>query len=108
MSAKKSKGRIKFIEGAVIGAVMGIVAGVMMAPESGKKTRKNLMKKTAEFYKYLGAKLQDVKEVSEDEYHELVKIAMDGYSKAKKLTAEEAKEILKEAEHYWKELKKLV
>jgi len=35
-------GTLKFLTGVVVGAVAGGVAGVLLAPESGRKTRKRI------------------------------------------------------------------
>jgi len=36
------KGTLKFLTGLIIGALAGVTAGILLAPESGKKTRKKL------------------------------------------------------------------
>ncbi len=39
---KSKKGGSKFILGAALGAAVGAVAGVLVAPKSGKETRKDI------------------------------------------------------------------
>ena len=56
---KKSAG----VAGAVVvGAVAGYVAGILTAPKSGKETRADLQKASAQLKKNLEVKLQVVKE----------------------------------------------
>jgi len=98
--------KIKILEGALAGAVLGVVAGLMLAPESGKELRRDLKKKSAEFYHYLGAQLKKLKKVSEKDYKILVRKAMETYSKTKKLSKDDVKKIVSGAESYWKHLKK--
>lgn len=100
------KNKLKILEGALTGAVLGVVAGIMLTPESGKELRNDLKKKTAEFYRYFGTQLKKIEKVSEKDYKIMVKKAMETYGKAKKLSQDEIKEITKNAENYWKHLKK--
>lgn len=101
-----AKNKLKVLEGTLVGAALGFVAGIMLAPKSGKELRKDLKKKSADFYKHLGSQLKKLKKVSEKDYKIMVKKAMATYSTAKKLSQSEAKEITKEAENYWKHLRK--
>ena len=98
--------KLKFLEGALIGAVLGVAAGIILAPESGKELRKDLKKKSADFYRHLGPKMKKLKKISEEDYKMMVQKTMAFYGKAKKLSQSEAKQITKEAENYWKHLRK--
>ena len=102
----KNNNKLKLLEGALAGAVLGAVAGLLLAPESGKKLRKDLKKKSAEFYNYLAPQLKKMGKMGEAEYKMAVKKAMSSYGKAKKLSSTEAKELTKEAENYWKQIKR--
>lgn len=44
-----SKGGGKFIIGTLVGAVAGAVAGLLLAPKSGKQTRKMIGDKTKDY-----------------------------------------------------------
>lgn len=101
-----SNNKLKVLEGALAGAVLGVVAGIMLAPESGKELRGDLKKKSAEFYNYLGTQLKKLKHISEKDYKMMVKKAMATYSKTKKLSVDDVKKIVKEAENYWTHMKK--
>lgn len=96
----------KVLGGALTGAALGVAAGMLMAPESGKKLRSDIKKKSADFYRQLAPQLKKMGKVGEAEYKELVKKAMTNYKEAKKLSAQEVKELTKEAHAQWKELKK--
>ena len=102
----KKNNALKLLEGALAGAVLGAAAGLLLAPESGKALRRDVKRKTAEFYKQLAPQLKRMKKMGEKEYKEAVQKTMANYSKAKKLSAQEVKELTKKAHASWKELKK--
>ena len=96
----------KVAGGALVGAALGAAAGLLLAPESGKELRGDIKKKSADFYRHLAPQLKKMGKMGEAEYKELVKKAMAGYGKAKKLSAKEMAALKKEAHASWKELKK--
>lgn len=100
------KDAAKLLGGALAGAALGVAAGLLLAPESGRQLRKNLKKRTVDFYKTLAPQLKKVEKLGEAEYKALVKKAAASYSKAKKLSKNEAKELLQEAQKSWEQLKK--
>lgn len=58
-----SKGNAgKFVAGALIGAAAGALAGVLLAPKSGKETRKDIANKAKEYT----AKGKEMAKKSED------------------------------------------
>ena len=102
----KKKDAVKLLEGALVGAALGAAAGLFLAPESGKKLRQDIKKKSSDFYKELVPKLKKAGKMGEAEYKTAVKEALAVYGKAKKLSAGETKELMNEAHAYWKQLKK--
>ncbi|MEK7507914.1 MAG: YtxH domain-containing protein [Patescibacteria group bacterium] len=92
--------------GALVGAVLGVAAGMLLAPKSGKKLRKDIGGRVADFHKYISPKIKLLKNMSEAQYKAFMKTAIGGYSKAKKLSAEEAKELAGYAQEFWKHLKR--
>ncbi len=92
--------------GALVGAVLGVAAGMLLAPKSGKKLRKDISGRVADFQKYISPKLKQLKTMSETQYNEFMKTAIDGYSKAKKLSAEQAEELRGYAQEFWTHFKK--
>ncbi len=100
-------GKVKLLEGGLIGAVLGVAAGIFLASsDSGKKLGADIKEKSADFYASLAPKLKKMKKMGEAEYKKFVENAAESYSKAKKLTAEEAAEIRTAAEKSWDHLKK--
>lgn len=98
--------KIKLIEGGIVGAVLGVAAGILLTPESGKKFRGDIKKKSAEFQAYLAPKFKKLKEVGEEGYDSFVKEAIKSYSKAKGLSEEEKRMFISDAKNSWKQIKK--
>jgi len=104
--ANKKMKRSRLLEGALIGAALGVAAGLLLAPESGKKLRHDIKKRSAEFYAHLSPRLKRLKRISEQEYKAFVKNAAKSYGQAKKLSQKETKIIAAHAQKSWKHLKK--
>lgn len=104
----KKNTTIKLIEGGLIGAALGIAAGIMLAPKSGKKIRGTVKNKYAEFMAYLAPQFKKIKHIGEDGYDTFVKDAVKTYTKTKKLTEKEGKDLLVHAKKSWKHIKKEV
>ena len=75
----KKNNTIKVIKSGLVGATLGVAAGIMLAPESGKKFRGDIKKKSAEFYAYLAPKLKKIKKVGEEEYDSFVQNAIKSF-----------------------------
>ena len=103
MAKKKSS---SMLGGALIGAALGVAAGMLLAPASGKKTRGDIGKKSAEFYAHLAPRLKKAKRMGEAEYKLFVREAAKNYSKAKRLSAHEEKAIVAHAHKSWKHLRR--
>jgi gas vesicle protein len=52
----------KFLIGFAIGAVSGVIAGILLAPDSGKATRKKIVEKTGKLKKDLSDFAEAAKE----------------------------------------------
>jgi len=100
------KGGEKMLEGALIGAVLGVAAGILLAPDSGKKTIKNIKKLSGNFYASLTPKLKKLKSMSEAQFNAFVDASLKQYAKAKKLTMAEQKALAREAKKSLKQIKK--
>lgn len=94
------------MEGALVGAALGVAAGMLFAPKSGKKLRKDIGGRVADFHKYISPKIKQFKNMSESQYKTFIKNAIAGYSKARKLSNVEARELAGYAEKFWKHFKK--
>ncbi len=103
-SSGGSGGRI--LEGTLVGAVLGIAAGMLLAPESGKKMRKDIKKLYGDFYRYIAPKVKKLERMGETEYHAFVAEGIKKYAKAKRLSLEEEKMLAKEAKRSWGHIKK--
>ena len=100
-------GKIKLLEGGLIGAALGVAAGIFMTSTStGKKLTNDLKDKSADFYAYLAPRLKKIKKMGEADFKVFVKNAAVQYSKAKKLTVEESSKLMGEAEKVWQQLQK--
>ncbi len=82
-----------FIEGIAVGAVAGVIAGLLLAPKSGRETREDIKSHLEEIKDALVKRLQDAGEFTKAKYEEAVKAVVGEYEAAKKITADEAKEI---------------
>ncbi len=94
------------LAGALIGGALGVAAGMLLAPESGKKFRGGIGRKSAEFYAHLAPRLKKAKRMGEAEYKVFVREAAKSYSKAKRLSGHEEKAIVAHAHRSWKHLKR--
>ena len=77
---------MRFITGIILGALAGAVTGLLMAPESGKKTRDRLQKDTRrmkkDFEKSLYHNLNDLKKSFNDT---IDKVALSGKNSIEKI-----------------------
>ena len=101
---KKNKGGV--LMGTLVGAALGAAAGILLAPESGKKIRKDIKNKSAEFYAYLAPQLKKIKKLGQAEFKVLVENTAKNYSKAKKLSLKEEKVLIERAQNSWNHLKR--
>lgn len=78
---------MKLLPGIVVGALAGVVAGILMAPESGEKTRKKL----AEDGTKLKSEFEGSLNQGIDTFLESISQAVDEYSKQSKRSIKQAK-----------------
>ncbi len=96
----------KILEGAVVGAMFGVAAGMLLASESGKKARKNIGKASGYFYRYMAPQVKKMKLAGKEQYDAFVSKSADNYAKAKKLSLEDKKILIKEGKRFWKHIAK--
>jgi len=82
---------IKVIGGFILGAAVGTAAGMLMAPDSGKKTRKLIMNKTSELTDELTDNINKSLESAKKNYNEKV----DEYTKTGHKALDNIKESVK-------------
>lgn len=68
---------MKSLPGILIGIAAGVVVGVLLAPQSGKKTRESLSSDTDNFFSDLQNQLQDGLKSIRNQYNEYVETAAD-------------------------------
>jgi gas vesicle protein len=107
MKKQTSKGNgYAWIAGGLVGAALGVGAALLAESKAGKKMGKEVKHAASDFYKFMVPKLKQVKKMGEVEYKKFVEEAMKQYSKKKKLSAVEAKQLVKDAHATWKHLKR--
>jgi gas vesicle protein len=103
---KKTSGSGKILEGAIIGAVLGVAAGILLAPDSGKKTIKNIKKQAGSFYASIAPQLKKLKGMTEEQLDAFLDMAVEKYAKAKKLTKVQHKALVQEVKKSFEKIKK--
>lgn len=63
---------MKSLPGILIGLAAGVVVGILLAPESGRKTRSKLSADADGFFKDLQGQLQDGLDAIRDQYNDYV------------------------------------
>src|SRR5256885_1317207 len=96
----------KFLTGAIVGAVLGVISGVLLAPQSGKKTRHDISKKSAEFYKFIAPKIKKMGKIGKEQYEMVVDELGKAYGKAKKVSLPEMQEVIASAKKHWNDFSK--
>ena len=102
----KKKNVIKSIEAGLVSAALGIAAGIALAPESGKKFKSDVKKKSDEFEVYLAPRLKKMKKIGKQEYDLFVKEAVKTYAEMKNLSKKEKSGLVSNARKSWKKIKK--
>ena len=68
---------MKSLPGVLLGIAAGVIVGVLLAPQSGKKTRKGLASDADSFFSDLQNQLQDGLESVRNQYNDYVETAAD-------------------------------
>jgi gas vesicle protein len=66
---------MKSLPGILVGLAVGAVVGLLLAPESGKKTRKRISSESDSFFKDLQDQLQTGRENIKSQYNDYVDTA---------------------------------
>ena len=85
--------KLSLVEGIGIGAVAGAIAALLLAPKSGQETRDEIKAHLEDIKDAIVKRLQDAGEFTQEKYDEIVKAVIAEYEAAKKITADEAKDI---------------
>jgi gas vesicle protein len=96
----------KIFTGALAGAAIGVAAALFLTSQTGKKLRKNLSARAADFYKYISPQLRKLRRMSQEEYEAFIDEAVKRYGKLKKLSGPEILALAREAKKVWGQLAK--
>jgi len=94
-----------FMRGATFGAVLASVMTLLLAPQAGKRTRKEVTVLITRLAKQVNAKAATMKKISQSAYNDLVRQAVSDYAKGKKVAAGSYDDIVKILQGNWKEIK---
>ena len=92
--------------GVLAGAIAGAVAGILLAPKSGKETRKDIANYLSEIKDKIAVELEKAGDFTKEKYNQVVSKTIATYETAKKLTSEQAEEIKKDLEENYEKVKK--
>jgi gas vesicle protein len=76
--------KLKMVRSGLVGAAIGVAAGIVLAPESGKKFRSDIKKKSVDIKAYLKPKLKKLEKKGKKEYTLFVKNIKKTSKKVKK------------------------
>jgi len=83
----------KFFLATMIGAVAGAVGGLLLAPQSGKKTREDIKKLVARLGKEVQGTVKDTKEKVEDIFGKATDMTMAKYKEIKSTVMNKVAEV---------------
>lgn len=86
-----SKG--KFLLAGIIGAVAGAVGGILLAPQSGKKTREDISKIASDILKQIRLGVVETEHKIKDIYGETSKSAKDSYQAIRETVAKKVAQV---------------
>ena len=89
--------RKSFAKGAAIGvaagAIAGAIAGILLAPKSGKETRKDIAEWVHKMKDEIAEKLEAAGDFSRDKYNQVSAAVVESYKQARKISSEQADDI---------------
>lgn len=95
------------IIGASVGVLAGAIAGVLFAPQSGKKTRKDIAKYLHEMKEKIAEELSKAAEITKDKYNEIVGKVVKIYETEKKISKKDAADIKDKLGKNYQEIAKI-
>jgi gas vesicle protein len=94
-----------FIKGIFTGVVIGAIGGILLAPKSGKETRKDLQRTYSTILKDIRERLSVVQDLTEETYNSLVNSVVSEYQKAQKISQDQVEEITTLLREKWNQVK---
>lgn len=102
---KKNKG---LVIGASIGVLAGAIAGILLAPKSGEETRADIGKYVTEMKDKIAVELSKAGKVTKETYNEIVGKIVKVYELEKKISTDDAKDIIKKLDDNYEQVKKAI
>ena len=96
----------EFIAGSALGALIGSVAALLLAPQSGSKTRKDLQKMAGDVSARVTKELPHVKKLTKETYEALVEKVVVDYKKGKKFADKVWDDLRSDLKSQWKQVEK--
>lgn len=100
MSAKS------FLKGATIGAVFASAAALLLAPKSGKRTQKDVVKLVGTLSKKIGNELENISGMSKEQYQEIIKKSVAEFSRGKAFAQQHIDELMGLLNTRWVDVRK--
>ena len=94
--------------GVAIGAIAGAVAGILFAPKSGKETREDIKNYLGEMKDQISEKLSQAADFSKETYNNVVQGVVKSYEDAKKISSDEAVQIIDDLEAGFEKVKEKI
>ena len=91
-----------------LGVIAGAIAGILFAPKSGKEIRGDIKGTLTKVKDDITEKLAELKEVTEEAYHDVVNSVVETYKGTKELTMEQAGDIKIELARGYENVKQAV
>ena len=102
------KGQKEFLKGAAIGTAAGAIAGILLAPKSGKETRKDIAKWVHKMKDEIAVELEKAGDFTKEKYQQVSASVVESYKKAKKITDKQAEKIKADLDKGYDKVKKVV
>lgn len=93
---------VRLLGGVVTGVALGVATGILLAPESGKKVRKDIKKMSGDFYQYLAPRIEKIRHIGKAQYQAFITGGAKEYARLKNLSLDEQNLLLAEAKRSWR------
>jgi gas vesicle protein len=90
--------------GLAAGAILGLATGLFLQSRKGKELTRDAQKKALLLQKQVMKKLKNVKEMTKDDYEEIVDHVLGYYTKSKEVAQKELPEIRSFLMKRWKDI----
>jgi gas vesicle protein len=91
-------------KGIITGLAIGGVLGVLFAPKSGKQTRQDLKKAYRATSKDIARRMNDLEDISQSKYDQIVDAVVNEYQKLDPITQEQIETLKTTLQEKWNEV----